>query len=201
MTNKQKYKQAFSALHPSHPIDLEVSTMNHTNTRFLFRPVAAIVSILLLLGCAGVAYAADIGGIRQTIQVWLHGDLQDMEVTGEDGHYQFHYKDDPGKTPISGGGIEIDQDGNATPLSPEDVAQTLADEIGLQSDGKIWLYYKSYAIDITDRMTDTGCKLVLTDEGTQIYFDIDAPNEFGSCSYHRAIGSPEGDPQDYTPIN
>ncbi len=201
MTNKEKYKRAFSALHPSYPIDLEESTMKNTKTHVLFRPVAAVVCILLLLGCATVAYAADIGGIRTTIQTWVHGKSTPVDVTQVKGGYQFSYSEDGKTKSFSGGGIAVDQAGNEIPLTPEEVAEAVFDEIGRQEDGKIWLYYKSYAIDITEHMTGSGCKLVLTDEGTKVYFDIDAPNEIGSCSYRRAMGSPEGDPQDYTPIN
>lgn len=203
MTNKEKYKRAFSALHPSKPIDLEEYTMKNTKLHVIFRPVAAVIACaILLFGCATVAYAADVGGIRTTVHVWIHGNARDIDVVDNgDGSYQFSYTEGAESATVFAGGVAFDENGNEIPLSPEEVAQATFDEIGRQADGKIWLYYKSYAFDITQQMTKDGCKLVLDDQGTKVYFDIDAPNELGSCAYRRSIGSTGGDPQDYTPIN
>ncbi len=190
MTNKEKYKQAFSALHSSEPIYLEEKPMKSYKIRILFRPVAAVIACaVLLFGCATVAYAADIGGIRTTIQTWVHGKSTPVDVTEVKGGYQFSYSENGETKTFSGGGIAIDDQGNEIPLSPEEVAEVSFEEIGRQADGRIWLYYKSYAIDITEYMTDAGCKVVLDNEGTKVYFDIDAPNDIGCCSYRRAFGS------------
>jgi len=201
MTNKEKYKRAFSALHPSETIYLEEKPMKAHNIRALFRPVAAVIACaVLFFGCATVAYAADIGGIRTTIQSWVHGKQTPVDVTEVEGGYKFSYSENGETKSVTGGGIAIDQEGNEIPLTPEEIAESAFDEVGRQADGRIWLYYKSYAIDITDYMTSTGCKLVLDDGGTKVYYDIDVPNELGSCAYRRAIGSTENDPQEYTPI-
>jgi len=201
MTNKERYKQAFSALHPSETLHLEEKPMKTYKARILFRPVAAVIACaVLLFGCATVAYAADIGGIRTTIQTWVHGKSTPVDVTEVEGGYKFSYAEGGETKSVTGGGIAFDDEGNEIPLTPEEVAEVTFEEVGRQADGRIWLYYKSYAIDITDYMTDAGCKLLLDDEGTNVYYDIDVPNELGGCSYRRSIGSTENDPQDYTPI-
>ena len=202
MTNRETYKQAFSALHPSGNIHLEGTAMKSNRIHFIIRPVAAVLAcVILLFGCATVAYAADIGGIRTTIQTWVHGKQTPVDVTEVGGGYKFSYSEGGETKSVTGGGIAFDQNGNEIPLTPEEIAEATFEEIGRQADGRIWLYYKSYAIDITDHMTGAGCRLVLDDGGAKVYFDIDAPNELGSCSYRRAIGSTENDPQDYTPIH
>lgn len=198
MTNKEKYKQAFSALHTSTPIYLEEITMKNTKTRIVFRPIAAVICIMMLFGSATVAYAADIGGIRQTIQFWIQGKSVDADVVDNgDGNYEFFYEDG---NKAGGGGIAIENDGSKTPLSAEEVVGVLSNEVSLLEDGTVWLYYNSYAIDITDQMTDAGCKVVLNDHGQKVYFSISAPNELGSCAFSRTL-SPTDDKDDYIPIN
>lgn len=64
MTNREKYKQAFSVLHASDPIILEEKTMEKRNLKFHLRPaLAAAMAAALLVGGMGAAYAADVGGI------------------------------------------------------------------------------------------------------------------------------------------
>lgn len=203
MTNKDRYKQAFSALHPSRTIELEEIPMKHTTHRIL-RPLAAVAAtVVLLCGCVTVAYAANIGGIRTTIQSWFQGGTADMDVVEKaPGEYEFQIHQNGQTHTMGGGGVEYDMFGNEKPLSAEDVAQTLSEMICQKDDGSIWLYYKNYAIDITEYMTEDGCKLLLDDNGEKQYYDISAV-ENGGCGYSRSPNKPDWgeDPDDYIPIN
>lgn len=204
MTNKERYKQAFSALHPSNPIKLEERPMKKNHTHLILRPVAAVLTtVILLFGCAGVAYAADVGGIRTTIQSWFRGKEASFDVVEKKpGEYEFQIQQDGQTHIMGGGGVEYDQFGNEKPLSAEDVAQTLSEMICQKDDGSIWLYYKNYAIDISKYMTEDGCKLLLNDNGEKQYYDISAV-ENGGCGYSRSPNEPDWgeDPDDYIPIN
>lgn len=202
MTNKDRYKQACSALHPSKTIKLE-EIMKHT-THKVMRPIAAVVAtVVLLCGCVTMAYAADVGGIRTTIQSWFRGEAADMDVVEKaPGEYEFQIHQNGQTHTMGGGGVAIDMFGNEQPLSPEDVAQTLSEEISQKEDGSIWLYYKNYAIDITEYMTPNGCKLLLNDNGEKLYYNVTAV-ENRSCGYSRCPNKPDWgeDPSDYIPIN
>lgn len=203
MTNKDRYKQACSALHPSKTIKLEEIPMKHT-THKVMRPIAAVVAtVVLLCGCVTMAYAADVGGIRTTIQSWFRGEAADMDVVEKaPGEYEFQIHQNGQTHTMGGGGVAIDMFGNEQPLSPEDVAQTLSEEISQKEDGSIWLYYKNYAIDITEYMTPNGCKLLLNDNGEKLYYNVTAV-ENRSCGYSRCPNKPDWgeDPADYIPIN
>ena len=204
MTNKDRYKQAFSVLHPSKPIELEERPMKKNHTHLILRPVAAVLTtVILLFGCASVAYAADVGGIRTTVQSWFRGKEAAVDVIEKNpGEYEFQIQQDGQTHIMGGGGVEIDQFGNEKPLSPEDAVQSLSEMVFQKEDGSVWLYYKSHAIDITEYMTEDGCKLLLDDNGQKQYFDI-SPVENGGSSYSRSPNEPNWgeDPEDYIPIN
>lgn len=98
MTNKEKYKQAFSVLHPSEPISLEVEQMVKIQKKHKFQIAAAILAACILVGGSGTVYAANVGGIQRTIQLWIHGDQTDATLNvNEDGSYTLNYSDKDGK--------------------------------------------------------------------------------------------------------
>ena len=75
MTNREKYKQAFSAIRASDNFSLEAEKMERTAKQHRFRTMAAVVAVCAtLVGGAAAAYAADAGGIQRAVQVWIHGD-------------------------------------------------------------------------------------------------------------------------------
>lgn len=204
MTNKDRYKQAFSVLHPSKPIELEERPMKKNHTHLILRPVAAVLTtVILLFGCASVAYAADVGGIRTTLQSWFRGKEAAVDVIEKNpGEYEFQIQQNGQTHTIGSGGVEIDMFGNEKPLSPEDAVQSLSEMVCQEKDGSIWLYYNAYAIDITEYMTEDGCKLLLNDNGQKQYFDI-SPVENGGSGYSRSPNELNWgeDPEDYIPIN
>ena len=91
MTNKEKYKQAFSGLHPLEPISLEVTQMVKMQKKHKFQVAAAILTAFILVGGTGTVYAANVGGIQRTIQLWIHGDQTHATLdVKEDGSYNLN---------------------------------------------------------------------------------------------------------------
>lgn len=182
MTNKEKYKQAFSALHPSNPIDLEGTTMKNTGkTHILFRPVAAIICIVLLLGCATVAYAADVGGIRRTIQLWIHGDQTSAVLDIQDGQYTVSYEDAEGNAhQFGGGGVAFNPDGSERSLTEEEIMEHLNQpEVEYRDDGTVWLYYMKQAMEITDQFDeDNVCFIQLKNGAERLYVTVKYDNGY-----------------------
>lgn len=175
MTNKEKYKQAFSAIHSSKDLILEVN-MNAVKKHRNFRPVvAALVAVVLLMGCFTVAYAADIGGIRQTIQLWIHGNQTDANiVVNLDGTYNLEYTDNDGQAHnITGGGTGIADDGSERPLSEDEIMEHLTKpEVQYNEDGSVWVFWYDQKVEITDMFEDGICYLQLINGNETLYLTI-----------------------------
>ena len=70
MTNKERYKQAFSVLHTSDQFSVEVENMSRLNKKHNMKvAAAALAGCIFLAGGTGTAYAANVGGIQRTVQV------------------------------------------------------------------------------------------------------------------------------------
>ena len=179
MSNKEKYKQAFSVLHASCDISLEVEKMERKAEQnkkvFRMRPVAAAcVCVCLLFGSMATAYAADLGGIREKLTTWIHGEQVDVDVTENgDGSYNFSYQDGDDVKEFGGGGVSLDADGKQSPLSAEEVLDEAGDEVVTEKDGTVWLYYRQHKVNITELVKgDKTCKVAITDKDGPVYFDI-----------------------------
>lgn len=205
MTNHERYKQAFSALHASDDISLEGKPMKKAHVKFCMKPVFAVcLCALLVIGGASAAYAADLGGIQETIRVWLRGKQVEAEVTydphasGAEG-YAFTVSKEDGSTDTFGaGGVAIEGDGRERPLTPEEVADGFATQVETDENGRVWLYHYDKAFDITDLMENGACKVSLEEEGKTLYFDIEdnhaGGNRFGMNT------KPTGSAADYTAL-
>ena len=73
MTNGEKYKKAFSVLQTSKGSLQEVENMAKLQKRTKMKTAAAVIAGCIILGGTGTAYAANVGGIQRTVQIWLHG--------------------------------------------------------------------------------------------------------------------------------
>ena len=74
MTNRERYKQAFSALQTSATQSMEVEMMAMIQKKHKKNiAVAAAVACAALIGVSGTVYAADIGGIQQKVRIWMYG--------------------------------------------------------------------------------------------------------------------------------
>lgn len=152
-----------------------------------------ILAACLIFTMAVTAYAADIGGIRRIIQIWLHGEQTTAVLDIQNGQYTL--TDEEGSFIKGGGGVAFEPDGSERPLTEEEILAHLEHpEVIYQEDGSIWLYYRGQKIDITDRFDEEGyCYLELQDGEEVLYATIDKngglatsptaypkPHEFGT---------------------
>ena len=83
---------------------MEGTEMKQTRKHYLPRAVLVCAAVMLVLALAATAYAADVGGIQRTIQIWVHGDQTDAVLNVEDGEYSLVYTDENGETHEQFGG-------------------------------------------------------------------------------------------------
>lgn len=164
MTNKEKYHRAFSTLHASGDISLEVDFMKKRKHAYrMKKAVAACAAAAVVCGSMTVAYAADIGGIQQKMRAWLHGEQTEINVrrTGENS-YRYTYTDENGKV-IEGGAaaVGIDENGKETSFSAEDVLADVGNGLEVLEDGSVWYYYDDKKFNLTDLFDQDGnCKFM-----------------------------------------
>lgn len=182
MTNKNKYKQAFSAIHISDEFNLEVKKMTNTgNKRKFNRMVAGIAACVFLIGGSATAYAADVGGIQRTIQLWIHGDQSEVTIDFDaDGNYDMEYLDNEGNAvQQGGGGVAINDDGSERPLNEDELLDYLNDpDVVYKDDGTVWIFYYDQKIDITDKFEDDICYATVSNGEETIYMTIEYQNGF-----------------------
>lgn len=169
MTDKERYQRTFSLLQASPKKLMEVKTMNRDNTVVKLVPVRRLMSLcaaaLLLAAMASVAYAADIGGIRRTIRLWIHGDPTDAVLEVRDGGYSLTYQDDKGEEKdIGGGGVAIENDGSERPLTEDEILEYLdSPDVEYLEDGTVWVYFRGQKVEITDKFEDGVCYVMVKD--------------------------------------
>ena len=179
MTNKEKYKQAFSVLQTSGDFSMEVEKMAMRQKHHKVKTTAAAVAeCIVLVGGAGTAYAANLGGIQRTIQLWINGDQTNatLEINndGNSSTYTIKIPDENGNsTEITGGGVAMDGDGVERPLTEDEIMEQINQpDVEYEDDGSVWLYYKDRKLDITDRFEDGICYVKLTDGKDVKYLTI-----------------------------
>lgn len=195
MTDHENYKKAFDAVASSKMRTLEAEKIMVTRIRrkkSMNKMVAAFVAVFLLANLSCVAYAANIGGIRQMIRVWLYGEQQDAEFTyNPEGSYKLTYEGSDGEMhEISGGGVAYDGKGNERPLTADELMEQLVyPDIDYDADGKAYFYYKDQKIDITDKFDNNFCYLELQDGDTTLY--VTAKYKAGFAISPKGYSSPE----------
>lgn len=186
MTNRDKYKKAFSVLQTSQSSLMEVEKMARLQKRTKIKTAAAVIAGCIILGGTGTAYAANVGGIQRTIQLWIHGDqtTATLEVS-DDGTYIMEYYDENGKlSESSGGGIAYDADGTERPLTEEELmAEIDSPDVEYKEDGSVWVYYHSQSIDITDKFNENNvCFVKINDGNETLYLTVKYQNGFSYSS-------------------
>lgn len=176
MTNKEKYKQAFAVLHPSGEISLEVERMAIMSRKARLRTAAAAVTACLLVaGGNGMVYAADLGGIQRTIQLWIEGDQTTANFEMDaDGNYTISIPNEDGSVKeMGGGGVAYEADGTERPLTESEILESLdAPDVVYEDDGTVWVYNRGQKIDITDRFEDGICYVKLSDGDETLYLTV-----------------------------
>ena len=187
MTNKEKYKKAFSALESQECSFQEIEQMAALQKKTKMKITAAIVTGCVLLGGTGTAYAMNVGGIQRMVQIWMHGEQTNavLDVTDDGIGYSITWKDENGEErEVSGGGIAYELNGKERPLTAEEYLEEWdSPDVEYLDDGSVWVYYRDQKIDITDKFDEDGiCYVQVKDEKGPIYMTIKYQNGWGSDS-------------------
>ena len=175
MTNKEKYRRAFSCLRVPEGFSVDQKRRKREKRSGLRQAVAAAVVMLAVCAAGVSAYAADLGGIQRTVQVWLLGDQTDAVITidEEAGTTLYSLQADDGRVVQSGGGVAMGGDGGDRPLTESEMQDYLNYPDKEVIDGRIYLFYKGQKTDITDRFdTDGLCFLTISDGRETLYVTV-----------------------------
>lgn len=182
MTNKQKYKQAFSVLHTSGEGCMEVGKMADFQKKQKFHKIAvAAVVCIGIVGGSGAAYAADVCGIQRTIQLWIHGDQTNATLEIKtDGTYQLNYQDENGNLQErGGGGVAFGDDGTQRALTASELMEELSmPEVEYREDGTVWLYYYDQELELTDQFENGICYVTLKGPEKTLYVTVRYQNGY-----------------------
>lgn len=186
MTNKQRYQRAFSALHASEDCLMEVKAMKHTRKLNVSRLAAVCAAAVMVTALACAAYAADVGGIQRSIQLWINGDQTDAVLDIQGTGYTVTYQDQDGAVrEFGGGGVAIEDDGSERPLTEAEIMEQLdSPDVEYREDGSVWVCYHGGETEITDRFDADGvCYVqVKTDDGV-LYLTVKNGNGFASSPH------------------
>ena len=176
MTNREKYKQAFSVLRASDDFSLEANDMKQTAKQFRLRKAVVLAATcVMVIGSATIAYAADVGGIQRTVQLWLHGEQTAVTIEFDGtGGYNMEYTDEEGNVRYGGGGgVAIEADGTERPVTEEEIMEMLSrPEVEYRDDGSVWVYWLGQAVEITDRFEDGVCYVQLVNGEDTLYMTV-----------------------------
>ena len=169
MTNRERYQRAFAPLHASAGL-MEVASMNRKRKKYIPRAAIVCAAVALVLALAATAYAADLGGIRSSVRVWLRGEPMDAALYVQGDRYTVTSEDG---TQVYGGGVAVGTDGAARPVTGEEIMEQLdAPLVEYGEDGSVWVYWRSQKVDIADRFEDGVCRLKLTEGGRTVYLTV-----------------------------
>lgn len=175
--------------------------MKHTKRIHMSRLVAVCAAIVMVMGLATAAYAADVGGIQRNIQLWINGDQTDAILDIQGIEYTVTYQDQDGSShEIGGGGVVIDNDGTERPLTEAEILEHLdSPDVQYREDGSVWVCYHSEEVEITNKFDENGvCYVQLkTDSGTLYltvkYNDGYASSPHGYVSPKTFTATPDSD--------
>lgn len=176
MFDKKQYQRTFGVLHASGDFLKEDSTMQTAKPFPVRRIVILCAAVILVFSMSIVCYAEDVGGIRRTIQLWIHGDQTTAVLDIQNGEYTIHYEDADG-TPHeqSGGGVAFNPDGSERPLTDEEIMEHVMDEarmpeIDYRKDGSVWVYYMDQEMEITDNFNSDGVCFIQLKNGSDVLY-------------------------------
>jgi hypothetical protein len=166
MSNREQYKKAFSVLQASGDFTLGDEKMAVLKKKAMLRTFAAAAcACLVIVGSSRIAYAANVGGILRTIQLWMYGEQTDVTIDFDgSGNYSMEYTDADGNTrELGGGGFDVDADGTKRALTEDELIWHLFEEVDVSynDDGRIMLYFQGQVADITDKFENDICYIFL----------------------------------------
>lgn len=184
MTNRERYKKAFSAIQTSGEFSLEVEKMKRIKRQHRIKAMAAsIAGIAVFMASASVAYAMDVGGIQRTVQLWIHGDRTDATIRFDgDGTYGLTYTDaDGNENVMAGGGVTFAEDGSEIPMTEDELMEHLMmPSVEYEDDGCVWVYWLDQKVDITDKFVDDVCYVKLVNGEETMYVTVKYQNGFAA---------------------
>ena len=183
MSNKENYKKAFSVLKSSCDFTLEDKEMKKITRLNAHKNLltAAAVLLVLVVG-SGTAYAADIGGVREAVQIWIEGKQTDVTIKD----HSVEYVDKDGNIQE-----ETGYNGNMSEdnlMTGEEMAEMMKDTVYVEKldDGTVHVYYHDRDYDITDKIVDKDkkekhgdtliakkCQVHIVGTDPEVYVDID----------------------------
>lgn len=171
MSNKENYKKAFSVLKSSCDFTLEEKRMNRIKRENTHRNLLAAAAVMLVvLAGSGTAYAADLGGIRETVQMWIHGEQTDVTINDE----SIEYVDEDGNVQEETG-YEVNPKTGERPLTGEEIAEEKLNEVDVDKtdDGKMILYFHDKKFDVTDNIANKEYTFHVVTDGSEVYVKLD----------------------------
>lgn len=147
MTDRERYRRAFSAIQPSAAL-LEGMTMEKTNrNRLPARRLLVLCTVLvLIISVFSVAYATDLGGFR----IWVNGKLQSGAIDqSKDGSITWTSEDG---TYVVDGGYIVLPDGSERPITAEELMEEYRNNPVLYTDKGVIVAYQDQRYDITEEM-------------------------------------------------
>jgi len=165
---------------------MEVKNMKHTKKVYVPRLAVACAAVVMIVGLASVAYAADVGGIQRSVQIWIHGDQTDAVLDVQGSSYTLTYQDQDGNShEVGGGGVAYEPDGTERPLTESEIMEQLdRPDVQYKDDGSVWVCYRSEKIEITDRFDEDGvCYVQLNTDNGPLYLTIEYTRGFSYSSH------------------
>ena len=136
------------------------------NMRHVRKPILIAAVFVLILALGVTAYAVDLAGFRQTVQVWLDAERQEAELwdTDQEGTYVLIIPNGE-KIIVSGG--KGTEDGATVPMSAWEILEQWENNFEIQSDrdGRIWFCSKEGKREITDLFDENGTADVIWQKG------------------------------------
>ena len=190
MTNRDNYKRAVSKMEPSDGFTERVlkeaernMDTNANRRKRSLRPALVIcAAVILVLALGAIAYATDLGGVRENVDTWLYGEpvQVDIEQTGEY-EYTITYPDGYQR---QSGGIAYEKDG-PRPLTVDEIIEEMnhSVELDIKDDGRAMMYYRDHVFDVTEDLADDGvAKVKVKDGALPMYIKLTLDGEGYSIS-------------------
>lgn len=164
------------------------------NSKKIAQRTISIVAAAAVL--SGAAFAADVGGIRTNVKMWIDGQNETVTVE-KTGKYSYTATTGDGEEKMFGG-VSFDSDGNEQELSSEDMQDMYAVDVAESEDGTWTLTFFDRKIDITGDMENGGYHETLTHDGKQYEVVIKTD---GSLYYNDVTDDSDSSDSDKMTVN
>lgn len=179
---RNRYRKAFSSVRTSEgfEVDLAAASRQASRRRFSMSNLSARARRAVVAGCAALAvvaggsaaYAADLGGIQHTVQIWLHGEQAAVTMVADESAGTYELYDENGEVVGGGGGIVYDI-GGERPATADEMAEQVSQQLATETvDGRMYLYNGDQKLDITDSFDENDLCHVTLQEGDHALYVV-----------------------------